>query len=668
MTINRRRLFLLLTILVVALLSVPASAQEPGFSEVDNFRAWNLDEYVSETGNAIDTFAEAPMLAELVASGDLPPVEERLPVAEDIQVVQPRESLGQYGGVLRYNATNPTTFGNIGWSAWDQHLAAFSTNWDTIFPNIARSIEMSEDNTVATVTLRRGMKWSDGVPVTTADIMFWYENIMLHPDLPNLPSTFVVAGEPVVIEAVDDYTATFTFAAPYAAFMEIVARGDTGFPIAPRHFLEQWHIDFNAEAEELAKSEGFNTWIEAFEFHRGGPGAAGGQIVDLQLDPNLPVLKPWVLTEIDQFGNKIYSRNPYYWKVDTQGNQLPYLDGQVRVLLGDLEVVMLNIQAGDLDYADKLLIADLPVLRGSESEGNYTTLLLPTDQGATRKYQFNITVGDPVLNEIFNDIRFRQAMSLAINRAEINETLFFGLGVPRQWGVSSNSPFYEDWMSDYYAAYDPEQANALLDEMGLTLGADGIRVRPDGQPLRITLWDAIDNIPMDELVAEYWQAVGVGVEINPTTREALVAALLANEVQASVWHADVVAAIDMHTRPIWFRPPYGLDTTPLGGGLVWRQWWLSGGTEGQEPTDPYYLEQMQLADSFQQTEVGSPEYVELGQQLVNRTVEQMLNIGTVGEVPYLYVRSNRVHNFPNESTIYIDHLRGGHSDQWYVTE
>jgi peptide/nickel transport system substrate-binding protein len=658
----RRLIILVLSFVVFALLGASVAAQEEGFSSIDNFRVWNLDDYEAETGNTIAAFNEAPMLAELVASGELPPLEERLPERADIQVVQPRDTIGQYGGELRYNATNPTSFGNIGWSAWDQHLAGFSTNWETIFPNIARSIEFSDDYTVATVTLRRGMKWSDGAPVTADDIMFWYENIMLHPELPNLPGTFIVAGQGVVIEKVDDVTVTFTFAAPYPAFIEIIARGDTGFPIAPRHYLEQWHADFNTEAQALAESEGFNTWIEAFESHR------AGQTADLQVDPNLPVLKPWVLVSIDEFGNNFYSRNPYYWKVDTEGNQLPYLDGQVRMLIGDLEVVKLNIQAGDLDYADKLRISDLPVLRAGEEGGGYTTLLFPTDQGATRKYQFNLTVGDPVLREIFNDIRFRQAMSLAINREEINETLFFGLGVPRQWGVSSASPFYEDWMADYFATYDPDQANALLDEMGLTLGADGIRMRPDGQPLRIVLWDAIDNIAMDELVAEYWTAVGVGVEINPSTREAQVAALLANEVHASVWFADVVAAIDMHTRPIWFRPPYGLDTTPLGGGLVWRQWWLTDGAEGEEPTDPYYTEQMELADQFQLTQVGSEDYMSLGQQMVNRTVEQMVHIGTVGEVPYIYVRSNRIQNFPSEQTIYIDHLRGGHSDQWWVSE
>jgi peptide/nickel transport system substrate-binding protein len=222
------------------------------------------------------------------------------------------------------------------------------------------------------------------------------------------------------------------------------------------------------------------------------------------------------------------------------------------------------------------------------------------------------------------------------------------------------------WES-HYADYDPDQANALLDEMGLERGPDGIRLRPDGQPLNVVLWDAIDRIPLSELMAEYWQDVGVSVQINPSTREAFAQALLANEVHASVWFADVVSERDMYTRPIWFRPPYGLDTTPAGGGLAWRQWWLSGGEEGEEPPE-YYREQMELADRWQSTVLGSDEYYELGTELVARTVEQMLHIGPVGEVPVIYTRSNRLQNFPSMEMVFIDHLRGAHADQWYVDD
>ena len=655
-------LWLLCLIVIVGLMPFTAAAQDGGFSSADNYRVWSLDEYEA-AGNSIAMFNEAPMLAEMVAAGDLPPVEERLPERGDIMVVQPREAIGTYGGEITFNATNPTSFGNTGFTAWDQHLTGFSTNWEVVFPEVAKSVELSEDLTTATVTLRRGMKWSDGVPVTADDVMFWYEDIMLHEELPNMPRALSPGGTPIVIEKVDDYTVTFTAAGANPAFPIVVARSSQGFPLAPRHYLQQWHADYNEDAAALAESEGYDSWAGAFQFHM------NGQTGQSDFDPDLPVIKPWTLDQVDEFGNKFYARNPYYWKVDTEGNQLPYIDGQVRLLLAEPEVVILNVQAGSIDYGFyNLEVSDLPVLKAGEADGDYSTILWPADQGAMSKYQLNITVNDPVLNEIFNDLRFRQALSLAINRSEINDVLFFGQAVPRAWGVSSASVFYEDWMGGHYADYDPDQANALLDEMGLTMGDDGVRLRPDGASLSIVLWDAINRIPMSELVAEYWEDVGVDVEINPSTREAFKQALLANEVHASVWFADVVSEKDLYQRPIWLRPPYGIDSTPVGGGLAWRQWWLTDGAEGEEPPE-YQQEQMRMVDEWQLTQIGTDRYLELGTQLVANTVENIYHFGTVGEAPEVFIRSNRLRNFtPVEGVVYISHLESGHSDQWFVSE
>lgn len=636
-----------------------AAAQQVEF--VDDFRAWNLDVYEVQTGRTVPAFGQAPALDAAVASGALPPVEARLPVREDVLVIQPREAVGRYGGTIRYNATNPQSFGNMGFTSADVHLAAFTTNWEEVFPEIARSIELADDQLSATVTLRRGMRWSDGAPVTADDILFFFEDIAAHPDLPPIPAALRVGGEPVRVEKVDDHTVVFRFAAPNPAFILTVARTEPGFPLAPRHYLTRWHKDHNPEAEAIAAGEGFSSWVDAFVSH------FNGQTQDFQVDPNLPVLKPWVLRETDQFGNNYYGRNPYFWQVDTEGNQLPYIDERVRMLMSDPEVVKLSVQSGDLHFADKFLSPDLPVLKAGEGAGDYTTMLYSGDLGAIIKYQFNITVEDDVLRPIFNDVRFRQAMSLAVNREEINDTLFFGLGVPRQWGVSSQSPFYEDWMGRHFAAYDVAAADALLDEMGLTRGSDGVRLRPDGQPLRIILSDAINRVSVSELIAEYWTAVGVPTQVNTVTRETFQQSVNAGQVQASVWFADVVSEKDMYTRPIWFRPPYGLDTNPVGGGLAWRRWELSNGAEGVEPPEEFKAQQA-LVSRWQSTALGSDEYYQLGREVVGATVRKMLHIGTVGEVPYIYTRSNRLRNFPGERKLYIDHFRGAHAAQWFLAD
>lgn len=636
-----------------------AQAQQVDF--IDDYRAWNLSEYEAQTGRTVPDFTEAPQLAAAVAAGTLPPLAERLPERDDIMVVQPRESIGRFGGTIRYNATNPQTFGNMGFTSRDVHLAGFTTNWEEVFPDIARSIELAPDHLSATVTLRRGMRWSDGAPVTADDIMFFVDEIAGHPDLPPMPAPLIVGGEPVAVERIDDHTVVFSFTTPNPAFILSVARNEAGFPLAPRHYLSRWHIDHNPEADALAASEGFSSWVDAFLARQ------AGQTQNFQVDPNLPVLRPFVMREIDQFGNIYYERNPFYWKVDTEGQQLPYIDEMVRMLISDPEVVKLNLQGGRLDFADKFVSTDLPVLRAGEAAGNYTTLLLAGDHGAVIKYQFHITIDDPVLQPIFQDIRFRQAMSLAINRDEINDAAFFGLGIPRQWGVSSLSPFFEEWMADHYAAFDPEAANALLDEMGLAMGPNGIRLRPDGQELRIVLFDAINRVQVSELVAEYWSNVGVATQVNTLTREAFQQSVLARSKQASVWFGDVVSEMDMFTRPIWFRPPYGLDTNPLGGGIEWRRWELTNGAEGTEPPAEFRAQQ-ELVARWQATVLGSDEYYELGREVVANTVRKMLHIGTVGEVPNIYARSNRLQNFPGEGKMIIDHMRGAHADQWWLSD
>ncbi len=636
-----------------------AMAQE--IKLVDDFMAWSLSDYEAEKGATVPEFKQSPLFEAAVADGSLPPLADRLPVREDVMVVRPRESIGTYGGTVRYNATNPQSFGNIGYAASDAHLAGFTTNWEVVFPDIARNIELADDNMSAKVTLRRGMKWSDGQPLTADDIMFYFNDIGENPELPPLPGNFVISGQPVTVEKIDDITVQFNFPQPNPAFILNVARSKAGFPIAPKHYLEKWHKAYNPDAEKVAEEEGFSSWVDAFVSHQ------EGQVEDFQVDQNLPVLKPWVLSEVDQFGNRYYQRNPYYWKVDTEGNQLPYIDEQVRMLIPDPEVVKLNVQSGQLDYADKFAQPDLPVLKAGEQTGNYTTMLFKADQGAAMKYQFNLTVDDPVLREIFNNVTFRQAMSLAVNRQEINDTIFFGLGTPRQWGVSSASPFYQDWMGQYYADYDVDQANALLDEMGLKKGPDGVRLRPDGEELRLILNDAVNRVQLSELIAEYWTDIGVPTQVNTVTRETFQQAITANKVQASVWFADVVSEKDMYTRPIWLRPPYGLDTNPLGGGMAWRTWQLTDGAEGEEPPAEFRAQQ-KLVEQWQASELGSTEYYTLGTEAVANTVKQMLHIGTVGEVPYIYARSNRIKNFPGKDTLFIDHTRSAHSEQWYLAD
>jgi len=619
-----------------------------------NYKTWTKSAYEAETGETLPEYTEAPSLAERVASGELPPLAERLP--EDPLVVSPISEVGTYCGPVVGWGVNPNSYGNDVVSSRTQFPIGVYPDYATFAPQIAESYELSEDSKSFTLKLRKGMRWSDGEPVTAADIMYWYEDVLLNEDLtPAISNNYKPGGEVMTVTQVDDFTVTFSFAVPYPIIIELLTSAQV---VQPRHYLEQWHKKYNPEVETTASNEGYDTWVLQYQAIAGTG--------DNQENPDLPVLDPWALSRADEFGNKYYDRNPYYWKVDTQGQQLPYAEQQIRRLTGNLETTILQVRNGEIDFgAEQLQLKDIAVLREGQEAGGYKALLWQGVTGSERRYQFNLTIEEPGLNEIFNDVRFRQAMSLAINRDEINETLFFGQATPRQFTVPPSVSLYEDWMGEHYAAYDVDQANQLLDEMGLERGEDGIRLRSDGQPLTFTIEDANFNESMDELIVDYWRAVGVDAQIRSLTRELYSERTQANEVQASEWYGDIVDEINLRIRPVSFRPPWGIDNVPHSGAL-WHQWYLSDGAEGVEPPEEI-KELYTLAEQFQQSQRGTPEFEETGKALLTKNLEGLYLIGTVGLAPSPVVISNALRNFPEEGIMMIK-MQAVHGDQWYLAE
>lgn len=620
-----------------------------------SYQTWNLAEYEQETGETISEFTEAPSLAERVDAGELPAVLQRMP--EQPLVVQPIQEIGTYCGPLTGYGVNPTSFGNDVVSARRQFLIGIYPDLTTFAPQIAESYELSDDATTFTVRLRQGMRWSDGEPATAADILFWYEDIVLNEEItPAIESNLQPGGEVIQVTQEDDYTVVFTSSVPYPVIIEYLA---TNAVFVPRHYLEQWHIDYNPEVESIAEAEGFDTWVQLFQ--------SRNAIADDQVNPDRPVLDPWAFTRTDDLGNKYYERNPYYWKVDTQGQQLPYAESEVRVLTGNIETTILQIRNGDIDFgAEQIQLQHIAVLREGEEAGNYRALLWQGVTGAERRYQLNLTVQDPVLREIFNDVRFRQALSLGINRDEINETLFFGQATPRQFTVPPSVTLYEDWMGEHFVELDVEGANQLLDEMGLERReSDGLRLRPDGEPLQFTIEDSTFNEAMDELIVEYWLELGIDAQIRSITRELYAERALANELQASVWFGDIVDEVNIRLRPVSFRPPWGIDTVPHSGAL-WHRWYTTDGAEGEEP--PEEIRSLyELADEFQQTIRDTPEFEEVGTALLTQNLEGLYVIGTVGLAPAVVVAANNLRNFPEDSVMMLK-MQPAHGDQWYLAE
>ena len=584
-------------------------------------------------------YNEAPMLKTMVAAGELPPVEQRLP--EEPLVLEPLEEIGQYGGaayVLTMGGHGiEDGFNMIGMET----VLGLTPDLTTIIPSLAKNWEFSEGGKTFTLYLRKGIKWSDGVPFTADDIMFWWEDIMLNKELtPVIMSDWILGGEPMVVEKLDDYTLRFDFAVPYPSMALKIAHGRSymGWFYAPAHYVKQFHPRYTPieELNETAEREGYMDWMKLFQ----AKGAWSSE------NPDLPTVYAFALKEV-RVDHRVFERNPYYWKVDTAGNQLPYIDQIVVSLVPSIEVYNGKIISGEVDYAaHNTKFGNYPLLKENEEKGNYRVLIYKRTTMGEMNIQVNQTVKDPVLRKMFRDKRFRIALSLAINREEINNILYGGLAMPTQVTVVPGSKYFEPEFAEAYAEYDPEEANRLLDEMGLKWDENHqYRLRPDGKPLLFTLqyWEAEtskrDNL---ELVKEHWTKIGIGVSLKEVTGSYISTFHTSNEVEIGVWHADGVTDI---TFPLWpghFIPC--LAAWSNAWSPLWAQWYVSGGKGGEEPT-PEVMKNIELWERMIST-LDEEERISLGKEILRSQAENLWTFGTVGVAPHPIVVNKNLRNVP----------------------
>lgn len=601
------------------------------------------------------TYSEAPELAEMVKAGTLPPVEERLP--EDPLVVTPVDEVGKYGGTQSGPAYGPKIGQLDTHGLRRQPLLNWKTDFQTLYPNILKDYKASEDYKTWTLTLRTGMKYSDGAPFTADDFVFWYEDILQNTDLtPSISTMWAPGGKLMKLVKVDDVTIEVSFDDPNPNFDLTMARSyENNSMFAPKHYLQQWHIKYNEKANDLAKEEKFETWAQAFTYH-----------VDRfqsQQDPNLPDITPWVLTKIDDLGNKYFSRNPYYWAVDTAGNQLPYINEQVAVMVKDKDVRNLKLISQELDNAGEnpLPLSDFTLYKENEEKGNYKVYLFENTRGGDVGIALNLTHKDPVLREIFNNVHFREALSVAIDRNQVNEVRAFGKATVRQATIPPSVSFYEDWMGEYMIEYDVEKANALLDEMGLEWNAEKTgRMRPDGKPLEIVMETWEEFAPFAELVSEMWTVVGVKTTMRQIERSLWDERLAANEIDAMADPYDSVAEPVLRGQTMSRIRPGGDTQMPL-----WKDWFGSDGAKGEEP--PAEIKELyDLCQQFAVAKPGSEEYMALGKEIATRYTNALYRIG-IYLGPRVMIFSNDLGNVPTEGIFandygFWDPYRG---DQWY---
>ncbi|GIV69990.1 ABC transporter substrate-binding protein [Caldilinea sp.] len=591
---------------------------------------------------AAEVVKEAPSLAAAVAAGTLPPLEERLPKVPFVVgpgVLLTEEDLpdwrpGRYGGTLNSAHSVADWAPDVFVMLNEPLLSAPGIGVQGIRGNVLESFEVSDDNTVFTFKLREGLKWSDGTPVTMEDVRFTWENIYGNEKLfpQGVPARFRTgydpAGDPMTLEILDDYTFRLTSTAPYGGFLRnITIEGWNGYTVLinPSHVLKKWHPDFTPIEEMQEELQANNLTDEWWQLFRQQKWCENWHVTADRCI-GYPTLNPWISVRSETPGVKVFDRNPYYWKVDTEGKQLPYIDRIVSVQVEDVEMVNQRVLAGDVDFLrESTALVKVPLYKENEARGGFRTILLDMHVDSSILY-FNMTYNDETWRKVTQDLRFRQAVSLAIDRDEIIESVYYGF---------ASKPLVS--VGEEFSQYDVARANALLDEMGMTeRDANGFRM-VDGKPFVILVEHAAhapDIAPVAELLSEQLKDVGLNLQVKRIDPQLWDQRILANEMQATVfWGHDQG----------WDSDYSGSEGAANRSFRLWSLWHLTNGAEGEEP--PQWVKDMYALDAARWSAVsGSDEYNRLKEETYAWVRANLPRITVVEKVKYPMIANKDLRN------------------------
>jgi ABC-type transport system substrate-binding protein len=586
---------------------------------------------------------EAPMLAQQVSSGDLPPVERRLP--PNPLVVSPVDRVGVYGGDWQTMLVGLTDTAWIGGAidhetllSWDQEFSG------KVLPNLAEDFEANDAGTEFTLGLRQGVRWSDGKPFTADDITFAYNEVISNREVMPVHPDWLCAGgkagnTPGQLDVVDKQTIRFVFDEPNGLFLhQLVLGGD--LVKYPRHHFERFHKKFNPEVVALAKDEGQVSWVERFMSK-----------ADKWQQVGVPVLTPWMTERPlgEGTGTRfVVVRNPYYWKTDPEGSQLPYLDRVVFQVVANDEVMVLKITSGEVDMHARHVMSprNKPIFARSRERGDYRFFDIRTTDFNEMGVYLNLTHPDPALREVFQTKEFRIGLSHAIDRKDMIAGVFQRQGRPWQIGPRPGSPFYDEELGTQFTEYDPELANRILDDAGFSDRDDkGIRLRPDGKPIAFQIDVGVPSlneawIPATELVRKYWLEVGVDARIKSEDRSLFFERVFNNQHDAASYIGEF-GDFDALLWPDAFVPTRIFALYGVG----WGMWYSSDGADGMEPPSAV-RRQLQLFDEAKRV-VDDTDRAELFRQVIALAREQFYAIGTSLPLPYYGVVKNTFHNVPD---------------------
>jgi peptide/nickel transport system substrate-binding protein len=613
----------------------PAAAAKPD-DKIGKHLIGELEgpEIVTDTSKWPKSFKEAPMLAEQVKAGKLPAVDQRLP--QDLLVVKPVHEIGKYGGTWRRGFTGPADWSCGVRVAGTDRLIGWDYTGTKLVPNIVAGWDISSDGKTITLKLRKGMKWSDGQPFTADDVMFWYDDMYQNKDLTPTPAPqMITKSGPGTVEKVDDQTVAFKFRDPYYAFPVVIAgvsplggQAHEGLNVrggfAPKHYLSQFHPKYVSQVDLDAKVQeaGIDNWVNLFKLKSAWA-----------LNPDLPTVSAWKTTTPNNTPTWTLERNPYSIWVDTEGNQLPYIDKVVLTLGENLEVINLRAVAGEYDSQERhLSMEKIPVFLENQQRGNYALKLDPGGIGADVVLMLNQSYdADPEVAKWLSNTDFRRALSLGIDRDQLNEAFWLGLGVPGShapWESSPYSPGPE--YRTLWSTNDPAKANQMLDALALDKkDTEGYRLRTDGQGrLRLGIDTYLGFVPFTavcEMIREHWKRIGIQADVKEHERGLMIRRRSASEAPIGVdvhWGTENMFSHSM-TSLFPFDP-----TSQLGP--AYGTWYVTGGAQGKEPPATIKEVMTLYREAFSAPE---REHYEMGKRIWKIALEEVWAIGTVGQSP-----------------------------------
>lgn len=580
-------------------------------------------------------YSESPMLTELVKAGKLPPVEQRLPKQPQVFAV---ESVGTYGGTWHRAYKGPgDRWGPT--KLLEERVVKYVQGEKgelKLAPGYVESFASNVDATEFTFTLLDGLKWSDGHPITTDDVRFWYEDVFLNKDIvPAIESIYAPGGKPLAIEIVDGRTFKVKFDKPYIYFLDILAKDSTGEPsldrasfIMPAHYLKAFHPKHvSKEAlDKIVADKRVKKWQDLW--------GSKGVITAWNMNPDLPVVTPWKIAVPPPADIMVMERNPYYYRVDKAGNQLPYIDRIEHKLFENQETFNLMAVQGQLDMQQRFAnTGDFTFYKQNEKKGGFKTLKWVNAETWSLIPNFNTK--DEGLRALYENEKVRQALSIGVDRDAINELAYSGLGEGRAAAPVSGSPYYDAALESHWAKYDPKAAAKLLDEAGLSKkDAQGFRIRPDGKRLTIVLQynDASYGVAIEPVRAN-WAEIGVELQPRLIDRTVFDANRDNNDFDMQFTSFDRLSIVPADARLM-----LGWD----GFANRYYRWYATNGKDGMEPPKDYPLRKAWAEWDKAATAANRVEADKHALEMIKAVVNYGYVIGLVGETPALTIVSDKL--------------------------